>query len=79
MDSWAPAVWLQAMDAESTSCEPVPMDSEDTLFMLYTSGSTGKPKGITHSVAGYLLYTAVTFKVKTLAQNSGYVLGGTMA
>ena len=64
------------MDAESTSCEPVSMESEDTLFMLYTSGSTGKPKGITHSVAGYLLYTATTFKVKMWAQNSGFVLGG---
>jgi acetyl-CoA synthetase len=27
------------------ACEPVPMDSEDPLFILYTSGSTGKPKG----------------------------------
>ena len=55
----------QAMSGESTSCEPESMDSEDILFMLYTSGSTGKPKGITHSVAGYLLYAATTFKVKT--------------
>ncbi|KAL8590860.1 Acetyl-coenzyme A synthetase 2-like, mitochondrial [Nucella lapillus] len=52
----------KAMDAESAVCAPVSVNSEDTLFMLYTSGSTGKPKGITHSVAGYLLYAATTFK-----------------
>lgn len=39
------------------------MSSEDLLFLLYTSGSTGKPKGLGHSIAGYLLYTAMTHKV----------------
>ncbi|MBN1644017.1 MAG: acetate--CoA ligase, partial [Dehalococcoidales bacterium] len=43
-------------------CEPEQMDSEDPLFILYTSGSTGKPKGVLHTQAGYLLYTALTFK-----------------
>ncbi|MCP5464620.1 MAG: acetate--CoA ligase [Deltaproteobacteria bacterium] len=38
------------------------MDSEDPLFMLYTSGSTGKPKGVLHTTAGYMVYTATTFK-----------------
>lgn len=52
----------KSMNAESAVCEPVSVSSEDTLLMLYTSGSTGKPKGITHSVAGYLLYAATTFK-----------------
>uniref|UniRef100_A0A2C9JEW1 Acetyl-coenzyme A synthetase n=2 Tax=Biomphalaria glabrata TaxID=6526 RepID=A0A2C9JEW1_BIOGL len=47
---------------ESTDCPVVQRASEDTLFMLYTSGSTGSPKGITHSTAGYLLYSNVTFK-----------------
>jgi acetyl-CoA synthetase len=37
-------------------------DSEDMLFILYTSGSTGKPKGVVHSVAGYMVYTAYSFK-----------------
>ena len=41
---------------------PEPMDSEDPLFILYTSGSTGKPKGVLHTSAGYLLYSALTFK-----------------
>ncbi|XP_070180553.1 acetyl-coenzyme A synthetase 2-like, mitochondrial isoform X2 [Littorina saxatilis] len=52
----------KAMSGESTECAPVSLASEDTLFMLYTSGSTGKPKGIAHSIAGYLLYVATTFK-----------------
>ena len=38
------------------------MDAEDPLFILYTSGSTGKPKGMVHSTAGYMVYTAYTFK-----------------
>lgn len=38
------------------------MDSEDPLFILYTSGSTGKPKGMLHTCAGYMVYTAYTFK-----------------
>ena len=42
------------------SCEPVPMNSEDPLFILYTSGSTGKPKGVVHTTGGYLVYTSIT-------------------
>jgi acetyl-CoA synthetase len=38
------------------------MDAEDPLFILYTSGSTGKPKGMLHTSAGYMVYTAYTFK-----------------
>lgn len=41
---------------------PVPVDSEDPLFLLYTSGSTGKPKGMQHSTAGYLLGAMMTVK-----------------
>ena len=36
--------------------------AEHPLFILYTSGSTGKPKGLQHSSAGYLLYSAATFR-----------------
>ena len=53
----------ELMKEESTECPPVPMDSEDPLFMLYTSGSTGKPKGILHTQAGYILYTGLTQQV----------------
>jgi acetyl-CoA synthetase len=35
---------------------------EDPLFILYTSGSTGKPKGMVHTTAGYMVYSAYTFK-----------------
>ena len=38
------------------------MDAEDPLFILYTSGSTGRPKGMVHTTAGYMVYTAYTFK-----------------
>ena len=55
--------WLQPLlDEASNQCAPAIMDAEDPLFILYTSGSTGKPKGMVHSTAGYMVYTAYTFK-----------------
>ncbi|ESO86719.1 hypothetical protein LOTGIDRAFT_128665 [Lottia gigantea] len=54
--------WHDMMQSVSDVCEPEWMDAEDSLFMLYTSGSTGKPKGVLHTVGGYMLYTATTFK-----------------
>ena len=55
--------WLQPLlDKAAVNCEPEIMDAEDPLFILYTSGSTGKPKGMVHSTAGYMVYTAYTFK-----------------
>ncbi|XP_065142267.1 acetyl-coenzyme A synthetase, cytoplasmic isoform X1 [Paramisgurnus dabryanus] len=62
---WNPEVdmcWHSLMYEASDECEPVWCDSEDPLFILYTSGSTGKPKGVLHTVSGYMLYTAATFK-----------------
>ena len=50
------------LEAASKACEPEIMDAEDPLFILYTSGSTGKPKGMVHTTAGYMVYTAYTFK-----------------
>lgn len=52
----------EALQGVESYCDCVEMESEDPLFVLYTSGSTGKPKGILHTTAGYLLYTALTFK-----------------
>lgn len=56
-------LWMQPLlDEASTVNEPEKMDAEDPLFILYTSGSTGKPKGMVHTTAGYMVYTAYTFK-----------------
>ena len=57
-DHW----WADVMKDAAEACEPEWMDSEDPLFILYTSGSTGKPKGVLHTVGGYMVYTATTFK-----------------
>ena len=54
---------VQVMKGQPTEFEPVPMDSEDDLFIAYTSGTTNSPKRIVHSQAGYLLYAAFTHKV----------------
>src|SRR5690554_2922919 len=55
--------WLQPLlDKASDDCEAVMVDAEDPLFILYTSGSTGTPKGMVHTTAGYMVYTALTFK-----------------
>ena len=55
--------WLQPLlNNASSECKPEVMDAEDPLFILYTSGSTGKPKGMVHTTAGYMVYTAYTFK-----------------
>ena len=56
-------LWLQPLldDALANNVAEI-MDAEDPLFILYTSGSTGKPKGMVHTTAGYMVYTAYTFK-----------------
>jgi len=55
--------WLQPLldDAVPNNVAEI-MDAEDPLFILYTSGSTGKPKGMLHTTAGYMVYSAYTFK-----------------
>ncbi len=59
-DAW----WQDEMSRPGVNgvCPPESMDSEDPLFILYTSGSTGKPKAVLHTTAGYLLFSALTFK-----------------
>ncbi|MDO1500490.1 acetate--CoA ligase [Winogradskyella maritima] len=55
--------WLQPLlDEAYQDFKAEVMEAEDPLFILYTSGSTGKPKGMLHTTAGYMIYTAYTFK-----------------
>jgi len=54
--------WHELMSASNDEHQAEVMDSEDPLFILYTSGSTGKPKGLVHTTAGYMVYTAYTFR-----------------
>ncbi len=56
-------LWLQPLlDEAYADCPVEIMNAEDPLFILYTSGSTGKPKGMVHTTAGYMVFTAYTFK-----------------
>lgn len=56
-------LWLEPLyEKASSDFVSKIMDAEDPLFILYTSGSTGKPKGMLHTTAGYMVYTAYTFK-----------------
>ena len=57
-DKWLAPLLEEASDV----CAPEIMNAEDPLFILYTSGSTGMPKGMVHTTAGYMVYTAYTFK-----------------
>eukprot|EP00123_Amoebidium_parasiticum_P017396 comp23832_c0_seq2/m.41576 comp23832_c0_seq2/g.41576 ORF comp23832_c0_seq2/g.41576 comp23832_c0_seq2/m.41576 type:complete len:674 (-) comp23832_c0_seq2:118-2139(-) len=61
---WGPRFvwWDEAVAKADPDCPPVWLDAEDPLFMLYTSGSQGKPKGVVHTVGGYMVYAATTFK-----------------
>jgi acetyl-CoA synthetase len=55
--------WVEPLlNKAANFCKAEIMDAEDPLFILYTSGSTGKPKGMLHTTAGYMVYTAYTFK-----------------
>ncbi|ARN76883.1 acetate--CoA ligase [Nonlabens spongiae] len=57
-DEWLAPLYEEA----SETCKATIVDAEDPLFILYTSGSTGKPKGMVHTTAGYMVYTAYSFK-----------------
>ncbi len=54
--------WHDLVSDVDDACPALPVNSENTLFILYTSGSTGKPKGIRHTTAGYNLYAKRTFQ-----------------
>ena len=54
--------WDDLMKNADPVCEPEWMDSEDALFILYTSGSTGMPKGVLHTIGGYMVHVASSFR-----------------
>jgi acetyl-CoA synthetase len=58
-DHW----WHDIVARQSDHCPPVPVESEQLLYLLYTSGTTAKPKGIVHTTAGYLLQTSFTHEI----------------
>ena len=57
-DHW----WNDLMAGAAPTCPPVPVDSEQLLYLLYTSGTTAKPKGIMHTTGGYLTQVAWTHR-----------------
>jgi acetyl-CoA synthetase len=57
-DHW----WADLMAEAAPTCPPVPVDSEQLLYLLYTSGTTAKPKGIMHTTGGYLTQVAWTHR-----------------
>ncbi|CUM47419.1 Acetyl-coenzyme A synthetase 2 [Debaryomyces fabryi] len=80
--------WSEETQKFAGYLAPVPVNSEDPLFLLYTSGSTGTPKGVVHSTAGYLLGAALTTKyvfdihpedVLFTAGDVGWITGHTYA
>ncbi|KAI9373806.1 acetyl-coenzyme a synthetase [Aspergillus egyptiacus] len=69
--------WHEEVEKYPCYLPPVPVSSEDPLFLLYTSGSTGKPKGVMHTTAGYLLGAAMTGKyVFDIHDDDRYFCGG---
>ena len=58
-DHW----WHDIVERQDPICPPVPVDSEQLLYLLYTSGTTAKPKGIIHTSAGYLLGASYTHEI----------------
>ncbi|MHB8119824.1 MAG: acetate--CoA ligase [Methanothrix sp.] len=52
--------WTEFLAGQSSSCETLPMDAADPLFILYTAGAAGKPRGIVHTHAGMSVGPAFT-------------------
>jgi acetyl-CoA synthetase len=52
--------WDEFVAGQPGTCETVPMESDDPLFILYTAGAGGKPRGIVHTHAGTCVGPAFT-------------------
>ena len=52
--------WDDCVAGQSGSCQSLPMDPEDPLFILYTAGTAGKPRGIVHVHGGFCVGPAFT-------------------
>jgi acetyl-CoA synthetase len=52
--------WTEFLAGQSSSCETLPLDGADPLFILYTAGAAGKPRGIVHTHAGMSVGPAFT-------------------
>ncbi len=52
--------WDEFVKGQPGTCETVPMESSDPLFILYTAGAGGKPRGIVHTHAGTCVGPAFT-------------------
>ena len=52
--------WDEFVAGQPGTCETVPMESADPLFILYTAGAGGKPRGIVHTHAGTCVGPAFT-------------------
>jgi acetyl-CoA synthetase len=53
--------WLQPLLDQASIIVEI-MDAEDPLFILYTLALQENQKGMVHTTAGYMVYTAYTFK-----------------
>lgn len=52
--------WTEFLAGQSSSCETLPLDGADPLFILYTAGAAGKPRGIVHTHASMSVGPAFT-------------------